>query len=345
MIIKDSTVKNQYVFVVGNSRSGTTMMGRIICQHPTALPFGELHYFEQLWSSADRGRTLSPEKAQTLLMRLFTIQQDGYLLQGNPLRFKDEVNTLLNSLFSNEQSSIDLLNAFFNWLLQKEKKSIACEKTPRNVFYIKEILEFFPQARIVNMIRDPRDVLLSQKNKWKRRFLGGKGSIPMSEAFRSWVNYHPITISRLWNASIQAADEYQNHDRVHHIYFEKLISNPKKEVNDLCDFLKIDFSPGMLKVPQMGSSSGHDHPEKKGINANATGRWQKGGLSKVEIDLCQKMTYQNMKKHGYPATNIKAFFLFKLLSYLTFPFKIGFALLLNLGRMRNMIESFQRRFR
>ena len=44
------------------------------------------------------------------------------------------------------------------------------------------------------MIRDPRDVMLSQKNKWKRRFLGAK-QIPLREVVRSYVNYNPILIS------------------------------------------------------------------------------------------------------------------------------------------------------
>ena len=40
------------VFVVGNSRSGTTMMGRILGNHPDVYTFGELHFFGQLWSPA-----------------------------------------------------------------------------------------------------------------------------------------------------------------------------------------------------------------------------------------------------------------------------------------------------
>ncbi|MGY8989337.1 MAG: sulfotransferase, partial [Flavobacteriales bacterium] len=39
------------IFVVGNSRSGTTMMGRIIGKHSSVFTFKELHFFGQLWSS------------------------------------------------------------------------------------------------------------------------------------------------------------------------------------------------------------------------------------------------------------------------------------------------------
>lgn len=46
------------------------------------------------------------------------------------------------------------------------------------------------------MVRDPRDVLLSQKYKWKIRFLGAN-NIPYREVLRCWANYHPIAIAKL----------------------------------------------------------------------------------------------------------------------------------------------------
>ena len=36
-------------------------------------------------------------------------------------------------------------------------------------YHLEEILQFFPNAKVINLVRDQRDVLLSQKNKWKRR--------------------------------------------------------------------------------------------------------------------------------------------------------------------------------
>ncbi|MEZ5023384.1 MAG: sulfotransferase [Chitinophagales bacterium] len=44
-----------------------------------------------------------------------------------------------------------------------QNKQFPCEKTPQNVFYLKEILDIYPNGRVINMIRDPRAVMLSQK--------------------------------------------------------------------------------------------------------------------------------------------------------------------------------------
>jgi len=54
------------LFIAGNSRSGTTMMGRILSMHPDIFTFHELHFFEQLWSTNDGQKQLSIEDAMTL---------------------------------------------------------------------------------------------------------------------------------------------------------------------------------------------------------------------------------------------------------------------------------------
>ncbi len=39
------------IFVVGSSRSGTTMMGRILDKHPSIFTFRELHFFGTIWTN------------------------------------------------------------------------------------------------------------------------------------------------------------------------------------------------------------------------------------------------------------------------------------------------------
>ena len=48
MTAAGTTMPDQ-VMVVGSSRSGTTMMGRVLGRHPCVFTFEELHFFEQMW--------------------------------------------------------------------------------------------------------------------------------------------------------------------------------------------------------------------------------------------------------------------------------------------------------
>nr|MCR5854169.1 sulfotransferase [Thermodesulfobacteriota bacterium] len=98
---------------------------------------------------------------------------------------------------------MDVYKFFLYYETKKNKKEIPCEQTPRNLYYLKEIFENVPEAKVIYMLRDPRAVLLSQKNKWKMKFLGHK-NMPLKEALRSWINYHPYTISKLWNSASKA---------------------------------------------------------------------------------------------------------------------------------------------
>lgn len=333
------------VFVVGNSRSGTTMMGRILGKHPSVYTFGELHFFGQLcappFSSASR-----KEEIEELASQLHCIQREGYRTHGNPRRFLSEAQAFLGRLTPYPETQAALFEVFLYYVAAANGGTIPCDQTPRNVFYIADILELYPNARIINMIRDPRDVLLSQKRKWKRRFLGGS-DLPMKEMFRDWVNYHPITISYIWRTAVTAAEQFLQHERVTSIYFEELLAHPKATVKHLCDFVGITYTDAMLQVPQVGSSVAEDQPEQLGINPHRAHSWHSdttdGGLSSAEIYLNEKINAALMKKHNYSPVSIQPTVANLILHLLTFPVKLGGAFLFNLDRMKNIRQTLKRR--
>ena len=53
------------IYIVGNSRSGTTIMAIILRQNREIFSFRELHFFEQLWSQEDKHKVLSRSQADT----------------------------------------------------------------------------------------------------------------------------------------------------------------------------------------------------------------------------------------------------------------------------------------
>ena len=252
---------SKQIFVVGNSRSGTTMMGRILNNHQDIFTFKELHFFGQLWSEKDKEQKINKIESIKLFSKLLCIQKFGIFQQDNPSQF-DEVSKSV--LEQDTYTRIKIFNLFLKYSVGQNNSSISCNQTPRDVSYINEILENFPDAKIINMMRDPRDILLSQKNKWKRRYLGAS-SIPFREAVRSYFNYHPITISKIWNTSVSAALS-KNSNNIISIQFENLVENSEKEIKKLCLFLGIHFSEDLLQVPNIGSSTNADKSNVLGLN-------------------------------------------------------------------------------
>ncbi len=338
-------MSSRIFFVVGNSRSGTTMLGRILGKNSDIFTFNELHFFEQLWSSDDISQLIDFESSVVLFSKLLCVEREGYFSECSAIqKYFSEVKLILEQANKKKFLKSDIFELFLNNEAIIHGKKIACDQTPRNLFYVEEILLLYPEAKIIYMIRDPRDVMLSQKYKWKRRFMGAK-NIPIKEAFRAWINYHPITISKLWNASVNSMKAFTNNPSVHTILFEELLNNPVTTIQNLCTFLDIEYKDEMLKVPQIGSSAGQDNPSKLGIDKSRTKGYSQGGLTKTELYLCEKITNKNMLLYGYKLDKFKPNIFALLITLLTFPLKIVIALSLNIKRMKNIVETIKRRMK
>ena len=82
------------IFIVGSSRSGTTMMGRILNNHPKIFTFRELHFFGTIWTNSSPIK-LSNDESEALLSKLLCIQEYGIFNQQHISVFNEEAISLL----------------------------------------------------------------------------------------------------------------------------------------------------------------------------------------------------------------------------------------------------------
>lgn len=330
------------IFIVGNSRSGTTILSIGLGKHTDIQSFREIHFFERFWTSDWNEINHAESASLSIAEKLIGGQREGFLYCKNPEAYREEAQSLLDNIKGSENIKIeDIYSGFLFNETRNNGKSIPCEQTPNNVFYLKNILDFFPDARIIAMVRDPRDILLSQKKKSKIT-RGETKNIPLKERVRTWANYHPLIMSQMWNRVSVEIDKWSEDQRVTVIKFEDLTHNPKQSLRKICGFIGVDYQDSILEVPQIGSSNISDNTKKVGINKNVTGKWKKG-LSSAEISICQKINKEKIQKYGYEWSNTKANPLSISLLIVSLPFKAGLALFLNLGRSKSILRSVMKR--
>jgi hypothetical protein len=208
--------------------------------------------------------------------------------------------------------------------------------------YIEEILNNIPDAKVICLVRDPRAVLLSQKKKWKRKFLG-LSDIPLKESIRSYVIYHPFSTTKMWAAAARESIKWKDDDRVLLVKYEDVVDDPNKTIQAICTFLNIEFQPLMLQVPRVDSSNRTDMKDKLGISSAEKDVWKKGGLTKAERYICQKIAGGYMAELNYEKEIFSTPYLSVVWQGLIFPFKMAIALFFNFSRAKNFKQAILKR--
>ena len=332
------------LFVVGNSRSGTTMLGRILGRNSAVHKFPELHLFGPCVPHGDELKTVDKPEAIRIYSWLLDVADRKLHAERQPEKYLAEATQLAaSSLLTGSENAWDLYQYFLFYEVAKHGKTIPSEDLPGNVFKLDQLLSRFPEARIIHIVRDPRDVLLSQKNRRNRRKMGAT-YVGRKETMRFWANYHPLFISRLWNNAVRAGLKVKD-PRLITIHFEDLISNPAQVIKTVCQHAGIDFQEDMLRIPQVGSSTRKDSPDQLGIDAGRSGAWSKGGLTAMEIEICEKVNSALMQQLGYTKSGMKGALPERIWLMLLLPVKGIVALLLNWKRTKGLFKYMTQRFK
>jgi hypothetical protein len=273
------------------------MLARTLGAHSAIMAFNDLYYFGSFWDPYDNARTFSPRELADHAANLLARQTNG-LWGGRPTEVENAWGRrLVRDLRENECTPAGVFAAVLQRLAQDAGKPFACERTPRNIFYARRLLELYPNARVVHIVRDPRSVLASQKNRWKHVQLGSYG-IPVMEMLRSRVNYHSITMSKLWARATEEALSLEGHARFMLVRFEDVVADHAAGARRLCAFLGLQFEPEMIDVPRWGTSPGEQESDSNDTSPEVINRWRES-LSPGEILICERINHRMMLRFGY----------------------------------------------
>lgn len=206
-------------FVVGLTRSGTTLLRMMLDAHPELAVPPETHFVPDVIKAVrDGGGVEGALAAMT-----------GNRTWGDFGISEDEMRPALVGLEPLDEAAA--VRAFFRKYADKQGKPRWGDKTPAYMLSVRRIGRTLPEARFIHLIRDGRDVALSQT----ARAINEQP--PPPEQAARWVK-------RIRKSREQA--ETLKGPRYVEARYEDLVRDPEPTLRRICEFIELDFDPAML---------------------------------------------------------------------------------------------------
>jgi hypothetical protein len=276
MIMRYQRVNESPVFIVGMSRSGTTLIRSILTAHPRIAIPNEL--------ALHRWNTKNIEVKRStfdIFWDKFTSHKQFAWYGVNAAAARENI----------EASGDFSLRGVYAGLCRAHADSLGKprwgEKTPKNFARLDQLLGWFPSAQVLFALRDPRAVCSSM--------------ITRPDVSR-FVQVHAAK----WNEALNAMERWKDDKRIHVVRYENLVMNPEKEVRSWCNFLNEDFFSEMLeRRKQTISKDGVRNWQAKQyeramgpISNDSISKWC-NNLSSYQISVIEHVAGCGMDRYGY----------------------------------------------
>jgi hypothetical protein len=321
------------VFVVGAPRTGTTLVKEILNRHPRVHLFDEVHFFERVWDDRDRLGDLADEAGQVeAIGRLRRVVHD----YGTDQAVADvlTVDAFRRRLDEEGGGYRGLLAALLKTGAELQGADHWGDSSPQDVLYLATLFEWFPDARVIALVRDPRGFLCSYKNYFRRKIPGYR------------ERYNPLTNGVLWRGYMTAlldASRGPHAGAVRLVRYEDLVADPEREVRAICEHVGVDYRSGMLDVTRTNTSfadesaAGTGDPQvAPGIVDTSRERWRTG-LTPTEIWVGERVFGRVMRELGYEPARESA--------SVPSPWELARILVVLPGRLFNMLFRSPKPFR
>jgi len=262
-------------FIVGVQRSGTTLLQKLLSNHPDVLM-----------------------QKRSIAFRIITCFKNLYDLL--PFNVKHDKNEFLKWLIKNDENGRlkklidykniekyknirDLIQKSIHKKINLHGKKIWGDKSPNLQHYLNDIMLLIPEAKIIHIVRDGRANTYSTSTRSYR-------NIELSA--QEWVDGN---IFGLVNQDILGKENYKI------LKYENLLSQPQNELQSICEFLGIPFVDSMMDL-SIEKTSDRKSYVKSFFDTSKINKW-KEQFSLKEIKKIEKIQGELLMKFGYQLEN------------------------------------------
>jgi hypothetical protein len=270
-------------FIVGNDRSGTTMLRLVLDRGPDVAIPPESMFLADFEPVRRAGDLADPVKAARLLEEIWRHPRVRLWRLSSP-------PPPIPPGLTHEQAYRFVVEAPFRAYAADQRKTRFADKTPLYLRYVDVLAEIWPEARFVVLVRDGRDVALS-------------------------VMRLPFGANNVWAAASAWADGIRlgrEAERVHAgkvltVRYEDLVADPPAHVERLCGFLDLTYEPDMLAIENsdpakiVQDQAGWFTSTRAGINTTAVGKWRRE-LSSRQQRVFGAVAGEELRELGYETT-------------------------------------------
>lgn len=309
------------LFIVGYIHTGTSLLQTILGHAPELIILkGETHFIQDLRPI----KREFPDLEDPVIRHEFTLYLVKLAHIGfNKANWYRDQYSLADLNITNEQyeaivARVDEVLAVtppndrhkvafgvvMDCLAELAGKSRWLEKTPQHVFFLDTVFDLWPEARVINLIRDPRAAIASRKvrraDEWMQRRIAAN---PLGTD--QHTNFDPLIDSHLWKSSVAAGleAEQRHPGKVLTVRYEDLVAEPERIVKQICDFTGLTYSPAMLEIGWINSATHTKGEKSQGISKAAVDKWRTI-LTPEEVFVSQQAVRKEMKAFGYEPASV-----------------------------------------
>ena len=268
------------LFIVGCSRSGTTLLQQMLNAHPRIAITPETHFMPFYWAKAGQYGDLGDEAAFRRLV-------EDIVATGDLREWGLSADEFRAAAWAGERTFAAVLGTILDLFARVKNADIRGEKSPSHVLYVGEIKKVFPEACFVHMVRDPRAVVNSRREQsWCPKGI--------RENTLFWVEQ----VSAGVNGARKLGRDWIT------VRYEDLIQHAEKTLRGVCARFGIEFEPSMLEYWK------HNHRlldlDREPWNINASrplqpdrvDRWR-SQFSRAEVLEIETLAWPLMRTFGY----------------------------------------------
>lgn len=236
------------VFIIGEARSGTSMLYRTLQKHPTFRPLTpnlvETDVFAHLWRTFMFGPGYPDPLVRFMLGD--ASEYDAFLRAIRPLRVLSAVLAPVNYLLRDRVGWLWYLNGhhlvlrayfFHAWRARGCRRLV--EKTPTNTVHLPELARTFPRARFLYIHRHPVDAFTSFRRRAAVDPNAGWAALALEEFCRRYAAGAQRALA--WGEAAPGT--------LLLVRYEALTTEPVDTFAEVCDFLGEPPVPEAVEEP------------------------------------------------------------------------------------------------